>query len=167
MFADLPATSALANEQQRYPYRDCQCRPLRRQGGIAPEQLLAAFLAAPPRWAEALMQARDRLVGRCGLKTGGPRGAPPQPPFRVGQQLGVFRIFHLAPDEIILGEDDRHLDFRLSLRVDRSKLRITTLVRPHNAFGVLYLACVLPFHHLIAARMASRMARAIDRQAAP
>lgn len=164
MFADLPAASVLANEQQRYPYRDSHCRPLR-QCEIGNEQLIAAFLAAAPGWADTLMRTRDHLVGRFGLKTGGQRGEMPKPPFRVGQQLGVFRILHLAPAEVILGEDDRHLDFRLSLRVESSQLRITTLVRPHNIFGVLYLVCVLPFHHAIAAVMATRMARTLKDRA--
>lgn len=161
MPAELPATSALAREQEKYPYRDSNCRPLRRHEASA-DELIAAFLAAPPGWVDSLMLARDRIVSRCGLKTAGPRHAIPQPPFRVGQQLGVFRILHLTPGEAILGEDDRHLDFRLSLMIDAGQLRVSTLVRPHNVFGWLYLAIVLPFHHLISAVMAGRMAKVID-----
>jgi hypothetical protein len=161
MPAELPATSALAKEQEKYPYRDSDCRPLVRQD-VSADQLIAAFLAAPPGWVDTLMLARDRIVGRCGLKTAGPRHAPPQAPFQVGQQLGVFRILHLAPREAILGEDDRHLDFRVSLMIDAGQLRVSTLVRPHNVFGWLYLTIVLPFHHLISTIMAGRMARIIN-----
>lgn len=161
MPAQLPTTSALAEEQAKYPYRDSNCRPLQGQA-VNADELIAAFLAAAPGWFDVLMRARDQIVGRCGLKTAGPRQAAPQAPFRVGQQLGIFRILHLAPGEAILGEDDRHLDFRISLMIDSGQLRVSTLVCPHNAFGWLYLAVVLPFHHLISAVMAGRMARLIN-----
>lgn len=161
MFADLPPTSALAPEQGRYPYRDSQVRRLRRTTADA-DDLIAAFLSAPPSWADTLMRLRDAAVGRFGLKTAGPRGEPPAPPYRPGQALGIFRIFHLAPGEVVLGEDDRHLDFRISLLASDNQLRVCTLVRPHNFFGLLYLGAVLPFHHAIAAVMAGRMARTLD-----
>lgn len=161
MSVKLPATSALAGEQKKYPYRDSVCRPVLRHE-VSADELIVTFLAAPPGWVDTLMLARDRIVGRFGLKTAAPRQAPPKAPFRVGQQLGVFRILHLAPGEAILGEDDRHLDFRLSLMIDSGQLRISTLVRPHNIFGRLYLAIVLPFHHLISSVMTKRMARIID-----
>lgn len=162
MPAQLPAISALAGEQQNYPYRDTASRFLQRQV-VGSDELIAAFHSVAPGWVDALMQARDRLVGLCGLKTGGPRQALPLPPFRVGQRLGVFRILHLAPGEVILGEDDRHLDFRVSLLSDAGQLRVCTLVRPHNVFGWLYLLVVLPFHHLISAVMIGRMARQLNR----
>lgn len=161
MPAKLPAASTLAEEQQKYPYRDSAYRPLRHQK-VSSDQLIAAFLAAPPGWADTLMQARDRIVGRCGLKTAAPRQGPPLAPFRIGQQLGVFRILHLTPGEAVLGEDDRHLDFRVALMTDNGQLRVSTLVRPHNAFGWLYLAIILPFHYLISTVMIGRMARIIN-----
>jgi hypothetical protein len=65
----------------------------------------------------------------------------------------------LSPSEAILGQEDRHLDFRISLLVDQQRLTVSTLVRPHNMFGVLYLACILPFHHLIVFVTLRRMVR--------
>jgi len=162
MPAELPAASALAAEQAKYPYRDKACRPLLRQA-VSSDELITAFHSVAPAWFDVLMRARDRMVGLCGLKTADPRQDIPQAPFRIGQQLGVFRILHLAPGEAILGEDDRHLDFRVSLLCAAGQLRVSTLVRPHNVFGWLYLAVVLPFHHLISAVMIGRMARHLDR----
>lgn len=161
MPAELPAVSALATEQAKYPYRDSACRPLRRQA-VSSDELITAFLATAPGWFDVLMRVRDRLVGLCGLKTADPRQAMPQAPFRVGQQLGIFRILHLTPGEAVLGEDDRHLDFRVSLLGAAGQLRVSTLVRPHNAFGWIYLVIVLPFHHLISTVMIGRMVRDLD-----
>ncbi|MBR0564628.1 DUF2867 domain-containing protein [Azoarcus sp. L1K30] len=162
----LPASSALAAEQEEYPYGDSKCHPVLRQT-VGSDELIATFLAATPAWADSLMRARDQIVGVFGLKTTGPRQGVPQAPFRVSQQLGVFRILHLAPGEAILGEDDRHLDFRVSLFCASGQLRVSTLVRPHNAVGWLYLAIVLPFHHLISSVMARRMVRIINNGATP
>ena len=162
MPAELPATSALAEEQENYSYRDSNCRPLLRHD-VNSNELIAAFLAAAPRWFDVLMLARDKIVGLFGLKTAAKGQGVPQAPFRVGQQLGIFRILHLTPGEAILGEDDRHLDFRISLLLDGERLRVSTLVRPHNVFGRLYLVIVLPFHHLISTVMIARMAKQLDR----
>jgi hypothetical protein len=161
MPVELPAASALAGEQKNYPYRDSACCLLRRQA-VSSDELIAAFLATAPGWFDVLMRARDRIVGLFGLKTAGLRQAVPQAPFQVGQQLGIFRILHLTPGEAVLGEDDRHLDFRVSL-LCAGQLRVSTLVRPHNVFGWFYLAIVLPFHHLISAVMIGRMVRHLDR----
>lgn len=166
MPAKLPASSALAAEQEKYPYRDSNCHPVLHQT-VSSDELIAAFLAAAPAWVDSLMRTRDQIVGIFGLKTAGPRQGVPQAPFRVGQQLGVFRILHLAPGEAILGEDDRHLDFRVSLFCAAGQLRVSTLVRPHNIFGWLYLAIVLPFHHLISSVMTGRMVRIINDGATP
>jgi hypothetical protein len=166
MPANLPASSTLAADQEKYPYRDSNCRPVLRQA-VSSDELIAAFLAAPPGWVDTLMLARDRIVSRCGLKTAGPSQGVPQAPFRVGQQLGVFRILHLTSSEAVLGEDDRHLDFRVSLLIDARQLRVSTLVRPHNVFGWLYLAIILPFHHLISSVMARRIVRIINDDATP
>ena len=66
--------------------------------------------------------------------------------------------------EIVLGEDDRHLDFRLSLLRRTSpagtQLIATTVVRSHNALGRTYLTVIRPFHHLVIRASLARFARA-------
>jgi Protein of unknown function (DUF2867) len=73
-----------------------------------------------------------------------------------------------SPDrdrELILGEDDRHLDFRLSLllraRPDGSgdELVATTVVRCHNALGRMYLALIAQFHRLVVITNLSRASK--------
>jgi hypothetical protein len=61
---------------------------------------------------------------------------------------------------VVLGFDDRHLDFRIviDVRQDRPSgqtLSVMTLVHRNNLFGRLYLATVMPFHRLIVRRMLS------------
>ena len=57
-----------------------------------------------------------------------------------------------------MGLDDRHLDFRVSLRLLRSDdaagvLQLTTTVTFHGRLGRLYFALVRPFHRRIVPAM--------------
>jgi hypothetical protein len=91
-----------------------------------------------PAWIRALMGLRNRLVAVFGLKA-----APP----------GMFPVVGQSPDRVVLGFDDRHLDFRIVVALAGGWATLTTAVRWHNAFGRAYLAAVMPFHRVIAARM--------------
>ncbi|KUM01845.1 DUF2867 domain-containing protein [Chromobacterium subtsugae] len=161
---DFSAIPPLTDAASRYPWQDCCSVPLPPDAPAADAaDLLRAFSRAMPPWARALMRLRDRLVSPLGLKidqTNHTGGAPVEP-FHVGQQLGVFRVLYLGERDAVLGEDDRHLDFRLVLQWRPGRLHVSTLVRPHNGLGRTYLALVTPFHHLIVAASMKRMAEAL------
>ena len=154
----LPSISCLAKDAGHYSFQDCRRVPI--AGAADASQLLDAFAHAAPPWVDALMRLRNRLVAPFGLKIG--TLAEVGPPYAVGQSIGLFRIFHLNPLEAILGEDDRHLDFRISMLCHDGALWGCTLVRPHNRFGRLYLALGMPWHHLIAGAMFRRMAARLN-----
>ena len=107
------------------------------QGMDAIEATRLAF-AHGPLWIRSLMGLRNRLVRLVGLKPARASGFP------VVQQ---------SADEMVLGFDDRHLDFRIVVAIAGGFVSVTTLVRWHNAWGRAYLAAVMPFHRVIAARM--------------
>ncbi|MEJ8676420.1 DUF2867 domain-containing protein [Chromobacterium amazonense] len=87
---------------------------------------------------------------------------PARPLTKRQQPLGIFGILYLGEHAVVLGQDDRHLDFRLVLQWQPGWLRIATLVRPHNLLGRGYLAWVTPWHHLIAGASGRRMAAALQ-----
>ena len=64
-----------------------------------------------------------------------------------------FRVYDRRHHEIILGEDDRHLDFRLSVLIEESalcrRLVATTVVTFNHWGGRAYIAGIAPFHRLI------------------
>ncbi|WP_158253635.1 DUF2867 domain-containing protein [Chromobacterium alticapitis] len=159
LFSDIPL---LAAEAGRYGWQDIRTMPVA-MDAPPPDAaaLLRAFSQAMPPWANTLMRLRDRLVAPLGLKTAQTALNAAAGPYRQGQKLGVFCILHLGEHDVVLGEDDRHLDFRLVLRWRPGQLCVATLVRRHNALGRGYLALVTPFHHLIAGASARRMARAL------
>jgi hypothetical protein len=78
--------------------------------------------------------------------------------------VDFFPVQWESNDEIVLGEDDRHLDFRLSLLRRNSptgtQLIATTVVHSHNAFGLTYLNVIRPFHHLVIRTHLAHFARA-------
>ncbi len=43
--------------------------------------------------------------------------------FQVGQRVGIFTIQSIEPNELIAGEDDKHLDFRVSVFKVRSMVQ--------------------------------------------
>lgn len=140
-----------------YPWQDVRRVALPTADEYRAEALLRAFLQAPAPWVHRLMHWRDRLVAPLGLKV----AATPLPQagqsLVAGERYGIFRVIAASRDAVLLGEDDRHLDFRLLLRWLPGELQVITAVRPRNFGGRLYLALVTPFHHLIVAHSLPRM----------
>jgi hypothetical protein len=102
-----------------------------------------------PGWARSLLVLRNILVRPFGLKTGVVDRA---------RTVGIFPVCKESADEMILGLDDRHLDFRLALFRQGGRVYMSTWVRPHNLAGRIYLRLVMPFHILICRGMVARMA---------
>jgi hypothetical protein len=143
---------------------DCYSAPLpdgaSRDAAVLARHLFSRKLA----WAGLLMRIRDAIVGVFGLKTSRRlRSAQAEPGVA---RIGFFRVYRTSQDEVLLGEDDRHLDFRISVRHWPSpgdpkprRVFVATTVRCHNLAGRIYLAAVLPFHRLIVPAIVRRSAR--------
>ncbi len=122
----------------------------------APDDAMAlarAALSHPPRWFRVLLAIRDAAVKPLGLKTS---AAMRQHLDEIGvEHVDIFRVLEASPHEAIFGEQDRHLDFKLSIlirRVEGSTRReavATTIVHCHNRLGRFYLALILPGHVLV------------------
>ena len=121
-----------------------------------------AFFSSTPKWVDHLFELRNKLVAVFGLKTG--KGTQNKAEllknsnFEAGDKLGLFKVFERTENEIILGEDDKHLDFRVSLFLesitnDTKVLTVSTTVKYNNGFGRVYFFFVKPFHQLIVTRM--------------
>ena len=131
-------------------------------------------VARTPRWAQQLMAARNRLVRLVGLKDLGQlhdmhpntNGASlhDAKSYRVGDRVGIFLIRHLSDTEVVMGQDDKHLDVQVSLTQhaphgDRpATLAVSSVVHIHNALGHAYMAVVTPFHRRIVRAMLQRLA---------
>ncbi|MDH0863326.1 DUF2867 domain-containing protein [Mitsuaria sp. GD03876] len=122
----------------------------------APDDAMALAreaLADPPRWFRVLLAMRDVAVKPFGLKTTAAMRAHLA---EIGvEHVDIFRVLESSREEAIFGEQDRHLDFKLSIlirRVEGSTRReavATTVVHCHNLLGKCYLAAILPGHVLV------------------
>lgn len=111
-----------------------------------------------PAWARLLLRVRDIVAGWLGLKTAG-HHAPGSVPM-----VGMFPIISQSDEQVVLGFDDRHLDFRIVIDVrglgdDRQRVSATTLVYRKILLGRIYLALITPFHKLIVVSMLANLGR--------
>jgi Protein of unknown function (DUF2867) len=107
-----------------------------------------------PAWTNRLLWLRNVIVKPMGLKS----GAKTRPGDVSEKSVGIFPILANAPQRVVLGLDDKHLDFRLLLDVKelgggRQSVTVSTVVKTHNALGRIYLAIVKPFHRIIVPAM--------------
>lgn len=103
-----------------------------------------------PAWVGTLMKIRNSVVGIFGLQTDG--GTPQQSEYYpVGSQAMAFTVIARNGQEIVTGEDDKHLNFRAAIHIDppTGQASLITLVHYHNAGGRLYFSLIKPFHCLI------------------
>lgn len=129
----------------------------------APEDLATlarALFSRPPLWIRGLLRLRDQIVGPLGVKTTTAIGEASATDGR--NRIGFFPVFGRSENEIVLGEDDRHLDFRVSVLVQSDdggsrRLVATTAVRCHNLLGRTYLWVIRPFHVLVVRSNLSRL----------
>jgi hypothetical protein len=112
-----------------------------------------------PKWIKKLLNLRNKVVGLFGLKTSGHiRQKQILDKFKCEQsdRIGLFKVFEKTDNEVVLGEYYKHLDFRISLFLERSKeneiekrLAISTAVVFKNLFGRLYFLLITPLHKII------------------
>jgi hypothetical protein len=123
--------------------------------GLDARRAAEKLFARGPRWLEALFVLRPIIVAPFGLKPSGV-GEP-----SVGGIIGIFPVLRESPEQMVLGFDDHHLDFRIVVDVAPAgrgrQVTTTTLVKTHNALGRTYLAAILPFHRVIARVMLRRV----------
>jgi hypothetical protein len=106
------------------------------------------FGAGHSRRPTGLMRLRDLFARRVGLKSAATGNGASYP------------VLARAGREVVVGMDDRHLDFRVALTVrpfGTPHLVVTTAVRRHNRFGRAYFAIVKGPHHLLVPHWARRV----------
>ena len=117
------------------------------------KEVARRIFARPPAWAQRLMAMRNALVGLFGLKSAG----------RMEGETGGFPVISDNPDQVVLGFDDWHLDFRIVVDIKSTQtgqiLSVSTLVDRHNLAGRIYIFFVTPFHHMIVRTMLKAVAR--------
>ena len=159
----LPAESRATHYYPTTDLADAYSVALPAAASADPVTLARHLLTRQPPWVEHLMTVRDALVGRLGIKTSGQlRDAPVAP---RQQRVGIFRLYETHAAEVLLGEDDKHLDFRVSVLTrgvpggPGRQVVVSTVVHCHNLLGRSYIALIAPFHRLVVRSMLARAGR--------
>ncbi|MFS4483417.1 DUF2867 domain-containing protein [Hyunsoonleella sp. 2307UL5-6] len=103
-----------------------------------------------PKRVMFLMRLRNALVKVFGLKTDMDKSFKSD--FRSGGNIGFIKVFSVEDNEVLIGADDKHLNFRVSVfnsKESQYNIKVTTLVEYKNTFGKIYMALIKPFHILI------------------
>ena len=113
-------------------------------------------LGRTPLWVGRLMALRNFAVRPFRLKTG------LEPAVLPDGRIGIFPLISQVPGKVVLGLDDRHLDFRVLVEVrelgmGRQEVAASTVVKTHNWLGRAYLAIVKPFHRIIVPAMLAQI----------
>lgn len=115
--------------------------------------LFNGIFAHRPYWLRLLLVTRNVAAKACGLATTPIRetlrpsvNAAP----RVGETIGGWNIYTLAASELVVGRDNPHMDFRVSISKANAAIDpaviVGTVCKTKNAMGRTYLAAILPFH---------------------
>lgn len=163
----VPADCQLAPLLHNADFHDAYRLPNPLPAASALESWLA-LSAHTPAWMNALMALRNRAVALVGLKhLGRLQGRSPKPAgaYRLGDRVGIFTLESAAEDEVVLGDDDKHLHVRLSLRKSlhegKPVLTLSTVVHNHNRLGRVYMAVVGPAHRVIVPIMLRQVSRRV------
>ena len=159
----LPPESGIAGAYESVNLADAYAIRLP-AGALRSPELLARFIFSQQApWISGLMRVRDALVAGFGLKTA--KHLMPLGSEARERRVGLFKIYSTSATEIVLGEDDKHLDFRVSVlcsvdaAASKPRLVVSTVVHCHNRLGRVYILIIAPFHRLVVQSSLRRAAR--------
>lgn len=162
---NLPSSSVLSSDYEKAYFADSYAILLP-PGTIENPEVLARFLLSHSGLGtRVLMRIRDTVMGALGYKTA--KGFTSSTSEPNHERIQFFKIYQKLPNEIILGEDDKHLDFRISGLIRQtmhegaivSELVVTTVVQCHNLLGRTYIRIIKPFHSQIVRAYIRRSAK--------
>jgi len=172
---ELPDKSILKKDGKVYDYVDSfQSEFIDKGQNIDTTEIGKSFFTSGPKWVGKLLTLRNKIAGLFGLKTSGDITDRQKQldnfKCEPGEQLGLFKVFSKTNNEVVLGKDDKHLNFRVSLfldrqinNIDKKTLTISTTVKFNNWFGRLYFLPVKPFHKFIVPTMLKGIIKELEK----
>ena len=132
------------------------------------------FFHSCPAWVMILLRIRNIIVAPFGIRhnqklmeVDASSVYAEGKKYQIGDFVGPWRVVDRTDTEIVLRENDTHLDFALSLSVqgqpgERRLLTCTTVVHFNRRIGRLYFFVVRPFHCLIVPSGLKRLVRFVS-----
>jgi len=119
-------------------------------------------VSSTPGWIDFLMNQRNRIAGLFGLKDLGALSeidsSKSSSSYMIGDRVGIFTLIEQHQQEVLLGDDDRHLNVVVSVHkavdaIGHTFVTVSTMVYIKNWVGRLYMLPVAPAHHIIIQKM--------------
>jgi hypothetical protein len=150
----LPAQSGVTDIYKSVHLADAFAIRLPLGASNNPDVLARFIFSHQPSWIRRLTSVRDTIVAGFGLKTA--RHLATLENHAKAGRVGIFKIYSTNETEIVVGEDDKHLDFRVSVLCSSGptpgtspQLTLSTVVHCHNLLGRAYLLAIAPFHRQV------------------
>ena len=132
-----------------------------------PKDLMIAFFLSFPKSFKFLLNIREFIAKFFGLKTA-PKTEKEsrlkelyQFKGDIGDKIAIFEVQDKNKNELLTGQKDSHLDFKLSFLSFKSnnaiRLELATTVIINNTLGKIYFKIVKPFHKFYLKRILKKM----------
>lgn len=136
------------------------------KSALTATEIYRAITHKTPAWIDGLMRLRNAVMAPFGIKGHGVLSAVPAGPAVPGQRMGLFEVVSVAPHELVLQDDDKHLVVQLSVLkqahdATHDKLTLSTVVHIYNTLGRAYMVFVAPAHKVIAPAVMRRATQAV------
>jgi hypothetical protein len=157
----IPEDSLIHGTLKEIHYVDCYSMDFKNERPITIEEVTRLFFKSMPGWVLFLLDLRNWTVKWFGLKGGDAREVLARldnDPIEPGKPFGIFQVIQRNANEILMGQEDKHLDFRVSIGLDSKAgneyaAYVATVVQFNHFSGWMYFLPVKPFHKLIIRRM--------------
>jgi hypothetical protein len=150
----IPPRSRIAHIYKSTNLADAYAIRLPVGASVDPELLARFIFTHQPPWIGILTRIRDAVVACFGLKTA--KHLATLSLDDDSKRISFFKVYSTSKAEVVLGEDDKHLDFRVSVFCSGARspelgqqLILSTVVNCHNLLGRTYILIIAPFHRMV------------------
>ncbi len=163
---DLPIDSLIYHDFKEMHYCDVFQVEVITDKSLQKEQLIVDFFDIFPVWFKGLLEIRNVFAKFAGLNTG--RGNKEEEEKskkeqEMGERIGFFKVLDQTEEEIYMGENDKHLNFRVSVflkkKKEQSLFSMATTVHFNNWLGRVYFVPVKIVHRLVVPLLLKRAVR--------
>ena len=158
-----------------YHYIDCfECILTDPKDQIGILDIAEEFIKPSSPWFEKLLALRDILVSPFNLKVVADieKQTDDNPvKWGIGSRAGMFKVYAKNELEMLFGEDDRHLDFRVSLCCEpcednerKKRVSVSTAVRYNKMLGRVYFLFCKPVHRTLVPIQFKKKMRRLERE---
>ncbi|AMM27932.1 DUF2867 domain-containing protein [Acinetobacter pittii] len=150
----LPTDSQISSQLKNAYFHDSWSIVLGQPDLNVFQQLIKLFQHTP-QWVEWSMNMRNKITSKIGLKDLGSFQQidthKKESEYVAGDRIGIFTFLQRTENELVIGDDDKHLNVTLSIYKNEKTqvLTVTTIVHIKNWLGRLYMLPVIPAHRKI------------------